>query len=79
MTVGFDSRLLPDGGPAGTDCALCGADISPIQYPNCRAVLVDESYPDEDREMVRMVCEDCWVELEHELSESSGTESTRSA
>lgn len=58
-------------GPAGTDCALCGTDISPNQYWSSRAILVDESGAGGDEEAVKMVCRDCWAELDAELSAPS--------
>ena len=66
----------PDPTPAGTQCALCGTDLSPSEYPNCRAVLIDESGPGEE-ETIRMVCEECWRGLDDELTGPS--ESSRSA
>jgi hypothetical protein len=66
-----DSESDPDPGPAGTNCALCNNDISPSHYRSSRAVLVNESGPGPDREEVKMVCEDCWSELERDLSEPS--------
>lgn len=56
---------------AGTTCALCEKDLSPSQYPNCRAVLIDENVPDGTEESVWMICEDCWAELDDELTEPS--------
>lgn len=61
-----------EDGPAGTNCALCERDISPNQYRTSRAVLIDESGPGEDRETVKMVCEECWAELDGELSMPTG-------
>ena len=60
-----------DDGPAGTNCALCGTGISPNQYRTSRAVLVDESGADGDEEAVKMVCRDCWAELDGDLSTHS--------
>jgi hypothetical protein len=60
-----------EDGPAGTDCALCGTDINPTQYRSARAILVDESGTDGDEEVVKMVCEDCWAELDGDLSTHS--------
>lgn len=68
-----------DGTPAGTACALCGADLSPREYADCRAVLIDESGPGDDEETIRMVCADCLAGLDEELGEPSGSPSTRSA
>ena len=56
-----------DDGPAGTDCALCGTDISPNQYWSSRAVLVEEDAREDD-EAVKMVCQDCWADLDANLS-----------
>ncbi len=60
-----------DDGPAGTDCALCGTDISPNQYWSSRAILVDESGAGGDEEAVKMVCRECWAELDADLSAPS--------
>ncbi|EMA55458.1 MULTISPECIES: hypothetical protein [Halococcus] len=68
-----------DSTPAGTECALCETDLSPRDYPDCRAVLIDESGPDGDEETIRMVCADCWSGLDDELGDPSGSPSTRSA
>lgn len=70
-----DSEDVPadglDDGPAGTDCAICGIDISPNQYWSCRAILVDESGAGGEKEAVKMVCRECWADLDSELSASS--------
>lgn len=68
-----------DSGPAGTACALCGTDLSPREYPDCRAVLIDESGAGGETETVQMVCAECWRGLEDELTEPSESRSTRSA
>jgi len=68
-----------DSTPAGTECALCGTDLSPREYADCRAVMIDESGPDGHEESVQMVCEDCWSGLDDELVEPSDARSTRSA
>jgi hypothetical protein len=66
--TGTVSADAPEEGSAGTDCALCGQDISPNQYRRSRAILVDESGPGGEEEAVKMVCRDCWTDLEEELS-----------
>lgn len=72
MSEGEDvSADALDDGPAGTDCALCGKDISPNQYWSCRAILVNESGAGGDEEAVKMVCQDCWSDLDGTLSTPS--------
>jgi hypothetical protein len=61
------------GTPAGTDCALCGTELSPSEYPNCQAVLIDETGPDET-ETIRMVCPDCFADLDGELADPTPSE-----
>ncbi|WP_049900495.1 hypothetical protein [Halococcus agarilyticus] len=68
-----------DSTPAGTECALCGTDLSPREYADCRAVLIDESGSGTEEETIRMVCEDCWSGLDDELGEPSDSRSTHSA
>ena len=68
----------PDPTPAGTECALCGRDLSPSEYPDCRAVLIDESGPGDDDERIEMVCADCLADLEAELSDPSESRSPQS-
>ncbi|EMA52978.1 hypothetical protein [Halococcus thailandensis] len=59
----------PDPTPAGTDCALCGTELSPSEYPDCRAVLIDESGPGDETETIRMVCPDCFADLDAEFTD----------
>ena len=66
-----DDPPMAESSRAGTACALCGTDLSPSEYPDCRAVLVDESGSDGESEVVRMVCADCWNGLERELADPS--------
>ena len=65
------SADAPEEGSAGTDCALCGQGISPNQYRNSRAILVDESGAGGEEEAVKMVCRGCWTDLEADLSAHS--------
>lgn len=69
MTEG--SEATADSTPAGTACALCGTDLSPRQYPDCRAVMIDESGPGGEAETVQMICAECWRELDGELTDPS--------
>lgn len=74
MSEGEDPQAdaLDDGnGPVGTDCALCETDISPNQYWSSRAILVDESGSGGDEETVKMICRECWADLDGELSTAS--------
>ena len=64
---------------AGTECALCETDLSPQEYADCRAVLIDERGPGGDEESIRMMCADCWSGLDEELGEPSDARSTHSA
>jgi len=68
-----------DSTPAGTECALCGTELSPQEYADCRAVLIDESGSGSEEETIRMVCADCWTGLDEELGDPSGSPSTPSA
>ena len=68
----------PDTTPAGTECALCGTDLPPSEYPDCRAVLIDESGPGDDDERIEMVCADCLSDLDDELTDPSESRSPQS-
>jgi hypothetical protein len=58
----------------GTNCAVCDTEISPNRYPQCRAILVNESDPEQDQQSVKLVCRKCWTDLKHELSSQDDPE-----
>ncbi|RJT04344.1 hypothetical protein [Halococcus sp. IIIV-5B] len=80
MTQNPDVPAETDGGQTvGTDCALCGRDLSPSEYPHCRTVLVDETPTGGEKESVRMVCDSCFRELDEELTRHADSSSGQSA
>ncbi|EMA40673.1 hypothetical protein [Halococcus hamelinensis] len=63
----------------GTHCALCGRELSPSEYPQCRTVLIDETPTGGEEESVRMVCDGCFEDLETELTKHANSGSEGSA
>ena len=70
---------IDDGQTVGTDCALCGRDLSPSEYPHCRTVLIDETPTGGEKESVRIVCDSCFRELDEELTRHATSGSGQSA